>query len=260
MLDINQKQAPAVLQTRVLSVDYPAGRALHEVSLSFEAARVHALIGPSGCGKSTFLRSLNLMNWEIPGCVVRGDILYHGEHINDPRVDIYDVRTHIGMVFQQPTPFSMSIWDNIAFPLARHGMKDKDEIEKRVVQALKQAYIWDEVKDSLKKHAYGLSGGQQQRLCIARSLVLQPDVLLMDEPASALDPIATLKIEETIKEIARAGTLIVIVTHNMEQAARISDTTSFFWLGNLLEHKPSAELFADPKHPQLKAYLSGKVA
>lgn len=258
-ITVAQPTPKVLLQTQDVGVVYPEGRALAGVTLSFHKGHVHALIGPSGCGKSTFLRCLNLMNWEIPGCEVEGQVLFHGVNIADPSVDVYALRTHIGMVFQQPTPFKMSIWDNLAFPLLRHGMKRGERMEERIQWAFERAALWDEVKDHLKKSALGLSGGQQQRLCIARSLVLKPDVVLMDEPCSALDPLATLKIEETIRHIADKGTLIVIVTHNMEQAARVSDETSFFYLGHMLETGPSGKIFSDPESPQLSAYISGRM-
>ncbi len=247
-----------VLHTHDVTVDYSGKRALNETSLSFESGTVTALIGPSGCGKSTFLRCINLMNREIPGCVVGGKIVYHDINVNTKGIDTLWLRKRIGMVFQQPNPFRKSIYENIAFALKSHGMTKKDELDERVEKSLRAAALWDEVKDKLRDSAYALSGGQQQRLCIARTLALQPDVVLMDEPCSALDPIATFAIEETISSIARNGICVVIVTHNMEQATRVSNKTAFFYLGHMVEFGDTAQIFGAPKDQRLNDYLNGR--
>ncbi|MCI1288911.1 MAG: phosphate ABC transporter ATP-binding protein PstB [Olsenella sp.] len=247
-----------VLHTHDVTVDYSGKRALNETSLSFESGTVTALIGPSGCGKSTFLRCINLMNREIPGCVVGGKIVYHDINVNTKGIDTLWLRKRVGMVFQQPNPFRKSIYENIAFALKSHGMTKKDELDERVEKSLRAAALWDEVKDKLHDSAYALSGGQQQRLCIARTLALQPDVVLMDEPCSALDPIATFAIEETISSIARNGICVVIVTHNMEQATRVSNKTAFFYLGHMVEFGDTAQIFGAPKDQRLNDYLNGR--
>ncbi|MGI6229320.1 MAG: phosphate ABC transporter ATP-binding protein PstB [Tractidigestivibacter sp.] len=247
-----------LIKTTDVTVDYGKKRALKETSLYFNEGTVTALIGPSGCGKSTFLRCINLMNREIPGCVIGGSILYHGDEINNSTYNTFQLRRHVGMVFQQPNPFRKSIYENIAFALRRHGMSNKDELDQRVQESLEAAAIWDEVKDKLNKSAYALSGGQQQRLCIARTLALHPDVVLMDEPCSALDPIATFAIEDTIRDMSSKGICVVIVTHNMEQAARVSDRCAFFLLGEMVEFGPTSELFNTPKDKRLEDYLTGR--
>lgn len=246
------------IMTKNVTVDYGAKRALKGTSLSFELGTCTALIGPSGCGKSTFLRCLNLMNREIPGCTIGGEIYYHGTEINQHRIDTFSLRTHVGMVFQQPNPFHKSIYENIAFAPRQHGMTKKAELDELVERSLRQAAIWDEVKDKIQDSAYALSGGQQQRLCIARTLAMNPDVILMDEPCSALDPIATFAIEETIRDLASKGMCIIIVTHNMEQAMRVSDRTAFFLLGEMIETNETAELFSNPKDQRLDDYLTGR--
>ena len=246
------------LATEDVTVSYSGKEALHPTSLSFEKGGVTALIGPSGCGKSTFLRSLNLTNREIPGCRIGGSILYHGKDVNIRAVDTYQLRKQIGMVFQQPNPFRKSIRENIAFAPKRHGLSGKANIDALVEESLRAAALWDEVKDKLDQSAYALSGGQQQRLCIARTLAMHPDVVLMDEPCSALDPIATYSIEETIRDMAKRGICVVIVTHNMEQAARVSDRTAFFLLGDMVEFGPTPELFSRPKDKRLDDYLTGR--
>ena len=234
-------------------------QALRDVSLAFHKGEVAALIGPSGCGKSTFLRCLNLMNLEIPHCRIVGSIDYHGVDIVNEKINLFDVRTSIGMVFQQPNPFRKSIYDNVALALTRHGMAaNSADLDDQVEAALRAAVLWDEVKDDLKKSAWALSGGQQQRLCIARTLALHPDVLLMDEPCSALDPIATRAIEDTARRIADTGICVIIVTHNMQQAARVSDTTSFFYLGEMVETGPTERIFTAPEDERLQAYISGQ--
>ena len=247
-----------VLHTHDVTVDYSGKRALNETSLSFESGTVTALIGPSGCGKSTFLRCINLMNREIPGCVVGGKIVYHDINVNTKGIDTLWLRKRVGMVFQQPNPFRKSIYENIAFALKSHGMTNKAELDERVEKSLREAALWDEVKDKLHDSAYALSGGQQQRLCIARTLALRPDIVLMDEPCSALDPIATFAIEETISSIARNGICVVIVTHNMEQATRVSNRTAFFYLGHMVEFGETAQIFGAPKDQRLNDYLNGR--
>jgi phosphate transport system ATP-binding protein len=247
-----------LLATEDVTVSYSGKEALHATSLSFERGSVTALIGPSGCGKSTFLRSLNLMNREIPGCRIGGSILYQDKDVNTRGVDTYQLRKQIGMVFQQPNPFRKSIRENIAFAPKRHGLSGKANIDALVEESLRAAALWDEVKDKLDQSAYALSGGQQQRLCIARTLAMHPDVVLMDEPCSALDPIATYSIEETIRDMAKRGICVVIVTHNMEQAARVSDKTAFFLLGDMVEYGPTPELFSRPKDKRLDDYLTGR--
>lgn len=247
-----------LIATRNVTVDYGSRRALHETSLDFEAGTVTALIGPSGCGKSTFLRSMNLMNREIEGCAIGGDIFYHGQEVNNAATDTYALRAHIGMVFQQPNPFRKSVYENVAFAPRRHGLTSRAELDALVEKSLRAAAIWDEVKDKLHKSAYALSGGQQQRLCIARTLAMHPDVVLMDEPCSALDPIATFAIEDTIRDMASRGICVVIVTHNMEQAGRVADKTAFFLLGEMIECGPTQEIFERPKDQRLEDYLTGR--
>ena len=233
--------------------------ALHPTTLGFDAGQVTALIGPSGCGKSTFLRCLNLMNREIPKCDVGGEILYHGRNINTREENLFELRTSIGMVFQQPTPFRKSIRENILFAPRRHGrVASREEGDELVERSLRQAALWDEVKDKLDQSGLGLSGGQQQRLCIARTLAMNPDVVLFDEPCSALDPISTFTVEETIRSIADSGICVAIVTHNMEQATRVSDRTAFFYMGDMVEEGPTKRIFMDPHDERLADYLSGR--
>ena len=233
--------------------------ALHPTTLGFDAGQVTALIGPSGCGKSTFLRCLNLMNREIPKCDVGGEILYHGRNINTREENLFELRTSIGMVFQQPTPFRTSIRENILFAPRRHGrVASREEGDELVERSLRQAALWDEVKDKLDQSGLGLSGGQQQRLCIARTLAMNPDVVLFDEPCSALDPISTFTVEETIRSIADSGICVAIVTHNMEQATRVSDRTAFFYMGDMVEEGPTKRIFMDPHDERLADYLSGR--
>ena len=233
--------------------------ALHPTTLGFDAGQVTALIGPSGCGKSTFLRCLNLMNREIPKCDVGGEILYHGRNINTREENLFELRTSIGMVFQQPTPFRKSIRENILFAPRRHGrVASREEGDELVERSLRQAALWDEVRDKLDQSGLGLSGGQQQRLCIARTLAMNPDVVLFDEPCSALDPISTFTVEETIRSIADSGICVAIVTHNMEQATRVSDRTAFFYMGDMVEEGPTKRIFMDPHDERLADYLSGR--
>ncbi len=245
-----------MLSTTDVNVYYGDHHALHDTSLDFHKGEITALIGPSGCGKSTFLRSLNLMNREIRGCRVTGEIGYRGRNINTRQENLYELRRSIGMVFQQPNPFRKSIRENITFALKRHGLTDKDELERLVEESLTRAALWDEVKDKLDKSAFALSGGQQQRLCIARTLALEPDVILFDEPCSALDPISTLAIEDLMSTIVE-GRAIVIVTHNMEQASRVSNRTAFFYMGDMVEYDETDEIFQRPKDKRLNDYLTG---
>ena len=248
-----------MIQTRDLTVSYGDNEALHATSLEFEAGQVTALIGPSGCGKSTFLRCLNLMNREIPKCRIGGEILYHGRNINTSKENLFELRKSIGMVFQQPTPFRKSIRDNILFAPKRHRLVvSAAEADELVEASLRAGALFDEVKDKLDGSAMALSGGQQQRLCIARTLAMHPDVVLFDEPCSALDPISTFTIEETIRSIADSGICVIIVTHNMEQAARVSDKTAFFYLGDMVETGPTKQIFSEPNDKRLADYLTGR--
>ena len=249
----------AILSTREVGVRYDETHvALSGVNLSFGRGEVTSLIGPSGCGKSTFLRSLNLMNREIPHCHIDGEILYEGHDINTKEENVYRLRQEIGMVFQIPNPFRKSIYDNITFALRQHGLKDRKRLDEIVEGSLRQAALWDEVKDKLHKSAYALSGGQQQRLCIARTLAMGPKVVLMDEPCSALDPIATFAIEETIGQMAAQGISVIIVTHNIEQAARVSDRTAYFLLGEVIEWGATEQIFSHPKDKRTEDYLTGR--
>ena len=240
-----------------LNLWYGAAQALHHVSLSVPEKSITALIGPSGCGKSTFLKTLDRMNDLIPGVRVEGQVLYRGEDIYAPSVDVNQLRREVGMVFQKPNPFPMSIYDNVAYGPRTHGIRNRAQLDELVEKSLRGAAIWDEVKDRLKKNALGLSGGQQQRLCIARALAVEPSVLLMDEPTSALDPISTSKIEELATELKKRYT-IVIVTHNMQQALRISDNTAFFLLGELVEYGETEQIFSMPRDKRTEDYISGR--
>jgi phosphate transport system ATP-binding protein len=245
------------IASRKLDFFYGDFHALHDISIDLYENQVTALIGPSGCGKSTFLRCLNRMNDLIPIARVQGEILLDGENIYDPGVDVVTLRRRVGMVFQKPNPFPKTIFENVAYGLRVNGIKDKAFIAEHVEQSLHQAALWDEVKDRLHQSALGLSGGQQQRLCIARALAVEPEVLLMDEPASALDPIATQRIEELINELKNQYT-IIIVTHNMQQAARVSDITAFFYIGKLIEVDATETLFTRPKFRQTEDYITGR--
>ncbi len=253
---ITMEGKEVIVHTNDLHVFYGNNEAIKGVDLEFEKNKITALIGPSGCGKSTYLRSLNRMNDGIANTRVTGEIMYKGVNVNSSEVDVYEMRKRIGMVFQRPNPFSKSIYENITFALKRHGEKDKNKLDEIVETSLKQAALWDQVKDSLHKSAHALSGGQQQRLCIARAIAMKPDILLLDEPASALDPISTGKVEETLINLKKEYS-IVIVTHNMQQAARISDYTAFFYLGNVIEYDMTSKIFTRPKIQATEDYVSG---
>ena len=248
---------PAILSAHDLNLWYGAHQALHNISIDIPEKSITALIGPSGCGKSTFLKTLNRMNDLVGGVKITGEVTYEGENIYDPSVDVNELRKSIGMVFQKPNPFPMSIYDNIAYGPRTHGIRSKAKLDDIVEKSLRGAAIWDEVKDRLKKNALGLSGGQQQRLCIARALAVEPKVLLMDEPTSALDPISTSKIEELATNLKEQYT-IIIVTHNMQQALRISDKTAFFLLGELIEYDDTQKLFYQPKQKRTEDYITGR--
>jgi phosphate transport system ATP-binding protein len=253
-----------VFELRDVRVSYDGVTAVRGVTMDVPRNRITAIIGPSGSGKSTLLRALNRMNDLIPGARVEGEVRYHGQDLYDPAVDPVEVRRHIGMVFQKPNPFPKSIFENVAFGLRVHGMTD--DLEGRVERALRRAALWDEVKDELGKNAYELSGGQQQRLCIARAIAVEPDTILMDEPCSALDPVATAQIEDLMRELSETYS-VVIVTHNMQQAARVSDLTAFLTAeadgeggraGVLVEVGPTDVIFTDPSDPRTEAYITGR--
>ena len=245
----------SVFKIENVNLFYGEKQALKNINLDLYKNQVTAFIGPSGCGKSTLLRCFNRMNDLIEGCKVEGKILYENQNIND--MNTLELRTKVGMVFQNPNPFPMSIFDNIAYGPRCQGIKNKDALKKIVIESLKKAALYDEVKDRLKDSALGLSGGQQQRLCIARCIAMEPDVILMDEPTSALDPIATLKIEELINELKKDYT-IIIVTHNMQQATRVSDYTAFFMLGEVIECDKTIDLFSQPKNKKTEDYITGR--
>ena len=236
---------------------YGSFHALKNVNLNIASGEITAFIGPSGCGKSTFLKSLNRMNDLVEGCRITGDIRLMGEDIYDRNMDVSVLRRRVGMVFQKPNPFPMSVYDNIAYGPRTHGVKKKAELDEIVEKSLRDAAIWDELKDRLKKSALGLSGGQQQRLCIARALAVKPEVILMDEPTSALDPISTSKIEDLVMDIKKDYT-IVMVTHNMQQAVRVSDTTVFFLLGEIVESGATGQMFSVPKDKRTEDYITGR--
>ena len=245
-----------IMTVQGLNLWYGDHQALHDISMNIPEKSITALIGPSGCGKSTFLKTLNRMNDLIPGVKITGDVRYRDQDIFAPGTDVNELRREIGMVFQKPNPFPMSIYDNIAYGPRTHGIKNRAKLDEIVEKSLRGAAIWDEVKDRLKKNALGLSGGQQQRLCIARALAVEPEVLLMDEPTSALDPISTSKIEELAMQLKEQYT-IVIVTHNMQQAVRISDRTAFFLLGELVECDDTQQLFSQPQDKRTEDYITG---
>lgn len=246
-----------IINVKDLCLWYGNTQALKNIEIGIKGNAITALIGPSGCGKSTFLKTLNRMNDLVPDVKITGKVEYDGKDIFTPGVDVNELRRDIGMVFQKPNPFPMSVYDNIAYGPRIHGIKNKAKLDEIVEESLKDAAIWDELKDRLKKSALGLSGGQQQRLCIARALAVSPRVLLMDEPTSALDPISTSKIEDLAMELKKKYT-IVIVTHNMQQAARISDQTAFFLLGNLIEYNDTEKLFANPNDKRTEDYITGR--
>jgi phosphate transport system ATP-binding protein len=250
-------ETPVKMEAKNLQLYYGSKQALKGIDMKLAANAITALIGPSGCGKSTFLRCLNRMNDLIENVRIEGEATLEGHNIYERGVDVVELRQRVGMVFQKPNPFPMSIFDNIAYGPRLHGIKNKSELQGIVETGLKGAALWDEVKDDLKKSALALSGGQQQRLCIARTLATQPDVILMDEPCSALDPISTLKIEELMRELKQKFT-IIIVTHNMQQAARVSDATGFFLLGELVEMNASAQIFTDPTDKRTEDYITGR--
>jgi phosphate transport system ATP-binding protein len=244
-------------EVKNLDLFYGEKQALMNIELPIYEKEVTALIGPSGCGKSTFLRTLNRMNDLVESCKISGDVSYHGQNIYEQNTDVIGLRTKVGMVFQKPNPFPMSIYDNIAYGPRCQGLKNKQELNEIVETSLKQAALWEEVKDRLKESALALSGGQQQRLCIARTIAMKPEVILMDEPTSALDPVATAKIEDLVVELKKDYT-IVIVTHNMQQAARISDKTAFFLMGELIEFGDTNHLFSTPENKKTEEYITGR--
>ncbi len=246
-----------IIETKDLNLWYGDKQALFSVDIEIPEHQVTALIGPSGCGKSTFMKTLNRMNDLVEGCHIEGAVNYEGENIYDPGIDVTWLRKQVGMVFQSPNPFPMSIYDNVAYGPRIHGVKSRAKLDEIVERSLKDAAIWDEIKDRLKSSALGLSGGQQQRLCIARALAVEPDILLLDESTSALDPISTSKIEDLIGELKNRYT-VIMVTHNMQQAVRISDTTAFFLLGKLIEFGETDQIFTMPKNKQTEEYISGR--
>ncbi|MEG1753133.1 MAG: phosphate ABC transporter ATP-binding protein PstB [Christensenella sp.] len=245
------------IRTNNLNLYYGQNHALKDVHIDIEDGKITALIGPSGCGKSTYLKTLNRMNDLVDGVKITGEITLDGENIYDPKVDVTILRKKVGMVFQKPNPFPMSIYDNIAYGPRIHGIKNRAELDEIVEQSLKGAALFEEVRDRLKKSALGLSGGQQQRLCIARAIAVSPEVILMDEPTSALDPISTTKIEDLMSELKKKYT-VVIVTHNMQQAARISDRTAFFLLGEMVEYNKTEDLFSMPRDKRTEDYITGR--
>lgn len=253
----NNLDGPVKMEAKKVDLFYGTKQALKQVDATFTERSITALIGPSGCGKSTFLRCLNRMNDLIESCKVSGEITLDNENLYTRGVDVVQLRQRVGMVFQKPNPFPMTIWDNVAYGPRLRGIRNKAALNEIVEDSLRGAALWDEVKDDLKKSALGLSGGQQQRLCIARALATKPEVLLMDEPCSALDPISTLKVEELMRELRSAYT-IIIVTHNMQQAARCSDRTGFFLLGELVEIDASAKMFTDPSDKRTEDYITGR--
>ena len=245
------------ISTSDLNLYYGNNHALKNINLDIYENQITAFIGPSGCGKSTYLKTLNRMNYLVPNVTINGKVWIDGEDIYDPKVDTTLLRKKVGMVFQQPNPFPMSIYDNIAYGPRIHGIKGKAELDAIVEKSLRGAALWDEVKDRLKRSALGLSGGQQQRLCIARALAVEPEILLMDEPTSALDPISTLKIEDLMGELKKNYT-VVIVTHNMQQATRIADYTAFFLVGEIVEYAPTTDLFSHPREKKTEDYITGR--
>lgn len=252
-----EPKGPVKFDLKNVNLHYGNFHALKDINMRLHEKQVTAFIGPSGCGKSTLLKSLNRMNDLIPGCVIKGDILLDGQDIYSPQAEINLLRKRVGMVFQKPNPFPMSIYDNIAYGPRSHGVKNRLKLDDIVEHSLRKAALWDEVKHDLKKSAMAISGGQQQRLCIARCLAVQPEVILMDEPTSALDPISTSKIEDLVLQL-KAEYTVVIVTHNMQQAARISDITAFFLLGEMVEMSPASQLFSTPRDQRTENYITGR--
>jgi len=248
---------PSKIETKDLNFYYGPARALKNVNIACAANRVTAIIGPSGCGKSTFIRTLNRMNDVIPGTRTEGSILLDGKNIHDPDVDVVELRRRVGMVFQKPNPFPKTIFDNIAYGLRINGLRDRRKLEEVVEKSLRGSALWNEVEDRLDENAFSLSGGQQQRLCIARALAVEPEVILFDEPCSAIDPIATAKIEDLIQTLKRSYT-VVIVTHNMQQAARVSDYTAFMMLGELIEYDRTDKIFTAPAQKLTEDYITGR--
>ncbi|EGL8221335.1 phosphate ABC transporter ATP-binding protein [Listeria monocytogenes] len=246
-----------IIETKDVDLFYSSKQALQKIALNIKKNQVTALIGPSGCGKSTFLRTLNRMNDLIPNVKTTGEIHIGGENVQDPKIDMVNLRKKVGMVFQQANPFPFSIYDNVAYGPRMHGIKDKKVLDEIVERSLRQAALWEEVHDRLDRSAIGMSGGQQQRLCIARVLAVKPDVILMDEPTSALDPISTAKVEDLILELKKDYT-IVIVTHNMQQASRISDETAFFLNGHIVEFADTTSIFTNPAEKETEDYISGR--
>ncbi len=246
------------IEVRDLNVWFDKNHALKNVNMDIEGKRITAIIGPSGCGKSTFIRTINRMNDTIPSCSVKGSIKVDGNDLYGEDIDVTQIRKRIGMVFQKPNPFPKSIYENIVFAPRIHGVRDRKALDAIVERSLRRAALWDEVKDRLDKSAYNLSGGQQQRLCIARALAVEPEIVLFDEPCSALDPIATAKIEDLLIDLKNDYT-VVIVTHNMQQAARVADTTAFFYLGELIEHGDTQRLFEKPDEKLTEQYITGRM-
>ena len=246
-----------IIETEKVNLWYGDNHALTDITMQVQKNKVTALIGPSGCGKSTLIRTFDRMNDIIEGCRVEGKVFFRGKNIYDPDVDVMEIRKEIGMIFQKPNPFPMSVYDNVAYGPVIHGIRDRDMLDTIVEQSLNLAALWEEVKDRLDQSAMGLSGGQQQRLCIARALAVEPDVILMDEPTSALDPIATAKIEDLMTDLKERYT-VVIVTHNMQQAARISDYTGFMYLGELIEFGKTIQIFEKPTKELTEKYITGR--
>ncbi len=246
-----------IIRTTDLNLSYGNHHVLHDVNISIDKNEITALIGPSGCGKSTFLKVLNRMNDLVPNCKITGEVIFDGHDLYDKKTDVMAVRKHIGMVFQKPNPFPISIYDNVAYAPRYHGTRKRKDLDRIVEESLKKAALWDEVKDRLKKPAISLSGGQQQRLCIARTIALEPEIILMDEATSALDPISTTKMEKLMMNLKENYT-VIIVTHNMQQAARVADKTAFFFLGEIVEYGVTRQIFDDPKKDRTKAYVGGE--
>ena len=254
---LDKTSGKEVFKTNNLNLWYGDTHALKDVNLAFNEKEISAIIGPSGCGKSTFIKTLNRMVELVPNVRIEGDILYREQDILNKKMSLESLRTKVGMVFQKPNPFPKSIYENIVYGPRVHGIKDKKTLDEIVERSLKQAALWDEVKDRLKDNAYGLSGGQQQRLCIARTLAIEPDVILMDEPTSALDPISTIKIEDLMQELKEKYS-IIIVTHNMQQAARVSDKTAFFYNGSVIEYDDTKVIFENPRDQRTEDYVTGR--